>query len=349
MTKHNNAVLMIVGLMVVLSFMLTGCYTQLSRPRIDTEDEYQTNTEYEGEEYYQDQEGQDLSEQPEGNTYIYNYYPYVDPYFDSWYYYPYSWRYYNMSYLGPYPDYWWDPYGRGWIPGWYLGYSYYDSWWGGYPRHRNSYYGDYSNPSQRTYAKRPFGRRSIDAADREQRAIDTRSGLAKPQSPTRMDRPATTIASPDLRRKPGANDAIRSPNQAKRVRTNPNIKKPGNVDDGNRQTTVKPRVPVRRTEPQKDSPRSSKSYSKPKMIETAPAQKKDTNANTNRSYKPTQRSDSRGSTPSRSNEAQVSKPSTRSSAPSSHAAPRSSSSSTSSSSKGTSASKSSGSAKTNKK
>lgn len=347
MTKHIKSVLIIVGLMVILSFMLTGCYTQLSRPRIDTEDEYENNAEYEGEEYYQDQEAEGSSEQPDGDTYIYNYYPDVDPYFDSWYNYPYSWRYYNMSYLGPYPDYWWDPYGRGWIPGWYLGFSYYDTWWGGYPRHGNSYYGDYSNPSQRTYAKRPFGRRSIDTADREQRAVDTRSGLAKPQSPTRVDRPATTIASPDLRKKPVAKDAMRVPNQAKRVRMNPDIKKPGDVDDASRQTKVKPRVPVRRTEPQKDSPRSSKSYSKPKMIETAPAQKKDTN--TNRSYKPTQRSDGKSSTTSRSNDAQVSKPSTRSSAPSSHAAPRSSSSSTSSSSKETSSSKSSGSAKTNKK
>ena len=38
---------------LIISFILPGCYTQLSRPRVATEDEYYEQTE-EVDEYYQD-------------------------------------------------------------------------------------------------------------------------------------------------------------------------------------------------------------------------------------------------------------------------------------------------------
>jgi hypothetical protein len=350
MRKNINSALKIVGLVVILSFMLTGCYTQLSRPRVDTEDEYYNNTQYDDEEYYQDEGVQDPAIQEGGDTYIYNYYSQIDPYFDYWNYYPYypySWNSNRWSYLGPYPDYWWDPVGRWWTPGWYAGFYYHDSWWGGSSRYRHSNYGYYSNPSQRTYTQRPFGRRSIDTADRQQRIVDTQSGLARPQSPTRVERPTTTLASPDLRNKPVSKDATRVPATGKQVRTRPATKNSGVSDDARRQTTVKPRTPVRRSEPQKVSPRSSKSYPKPKMIETAPPKKN--NKDNSKSYNPTQRSNRSNSAPARSNDTRVSKPSTRSSAPRSSATTKSSSSSTSSSSKQSSSSESSGSSKKNKK
>lgn len=347
MRKNLNSAFKIVGMMIILSFMLTGCYTQLSRPRVATEDEYYNNPQYEDDEYYQDEGAQDPAIQDGGDTYIYNYYSPIDPYFDYWNYYPYSWNNYRWSYLGPYPDYWWDPYGRWWTPGWYGGFYFYDSWWGGHPRHRNSYYGYYSNPSQRSYTQRPFGRRSIDTADRQQRIVDTQSGLARPQSPNRVDRPTSTVASPDFRDKSASNEAKRVPASEKQVRPNsPSPKNARIVDDARRQTTVKPRTPDRRSEPQKVSPRNTKSHSKPKMIEAAPQNKSRDN---NRSYKPTKRSSSNNSSPARSSNPQVSKPSTRSSAPRSSATTKSSGSSSSSGSKGSSSSKSSGSSKTNKK
>lgn len=341
MQKSKKSAIVIIGMLIILSLLLAGCYTQLSRPRVATEDEYINDSEIDEEAYYQDQEAQDSFDQPAAQTYIYNYYAYPDPFFDPWYYYPYSWRYYNWGYLGPYPDFWWDPYGRWWAPGWYAGFAYYDGWWGNHPRHRYSNYGYYPNPSNRTYTQRPFARRSFDTIDRDRRATDTQTGLARPQTPTRTERPPATA--PDVIRKPDTRDALRVPKHDKPIRTAPRIK------DGDviRDAKAKPREVQRDSNPQKIKPRDSQSDSKPKMIETAPSRKQ--TRDNNSSYQPAPRSNNRSSTPSHSNQTQVSKPAPRSSAPASHPAPKSSSSTSSSKSSGSSSSKSSGSSKTNNK
>ena len=341
MKKNIKSALPIIGLMVILSFVLTGCYTQLSRPRVNVDDGYAS--EYDEDDYYQDQEAPYPSDQSGGDTYINNYYSSFDPYFDYWNYYPYSWRYYNWSYLGPYPDFYWDPYGRWWMPGWYAGYYYYGSWGGRYPRYYDGYY---TTPSQRNYTKRTFGRGTIPTAGRDQRIIDTQTGLARPQSPTRVERPTTTLAAPEVREKAVPRDAIRLPNQDKRVRTIPDPNKRKTGDAVKPQTNVKPRQPQRGTEVQKTPPRDSRPQSKPGMIDTAP--KKSPDRKDSKSYKPAQRSSSR-STPARSSGSQVSRPATRSETPRSSSTTRSSGSSSSSGSKESSSSKSSGSSKTERK
>jgi len=342
-----KSILLATVMILVISFMLPGCYTQLSRPRVDIEDEYYEESQNEEvEEYYQDEGA--LVDEDSRDVYIYNYYPsYWTDYYDYWYYSPYQWRY-----IGPYPYHWWDPYGHWWAPSWYVGYSYYDYWWGGYPRYYNSYnrYGYYYNGSKRTYGKRPFTRRSVRTVEREKR-IDSESSLSKPIGPTRVERPghpSTTLATPMKDKSLSPDRKQRSVKEMvnNRLKSKPRAPKKM-VDDGLSRTLTKKRPVVSKspgTKTIKSPPRSSKSYKKPNIIKRAPSKYKP--GTSKKSYSSSRRSNQNYSSGSRSSGTRISKPSTQSST--SRSSGTSSSSSRSSSSR-SSGSKSSGSSKSSGK
>lgn len=327
---------------LIISFFLTGCYTQLSRPRVATEDEYYQQSE-DVEEYYQD-EGT-INPEDSRDVNIYNYYPYYGPdYFDYWYWNPYGYRW---GYIGPYPNYWWDPYGHWWMPGWYVGIYYHDYWWGGYPRYYDSYhrYGRYTDYQTKTYGKRPFSRRSVRVVERDQKPADPPASLAQPQKTNPAQRPGSTIS------KPVARDEAISSVQKKRIgnnRTDQVIKNKGRVPSTSDE--VRPKTPARRPTTVKKpegTPRTSKNLTKPKIIEQAPARDVPRRGTPTKNYSPPKRSEKSSNSAIRSNNPRVSSPPKVSSPPRSSSntkstpPPRSSSSSSSSS-------KSSGSSKTKK-
>ncbi|MFQ5864857.1 MAG: hypothetical protein ACE5IW_06455 [bacterium] len=117
-------------LIIISTFFLSGCYTQLAKPQVQSEEqEYyvEEEQEYEGEEEYQE-EGEDYDEVHITRRYYHDihyygapwwYDPFFDPYFYR-YYYPYSSHisihigYYDPFFYDPffwYDPYWYDPYG----------------------------------------------------------------------------------------------------------------------------------------------------------------------------------------------------------------------------------------------
>lgn len=355
MIRTAKSIFLVIGFLVILSFLLPGCYTQLSRPRVDTDDKYSDTTAAEDvEEYYQDEGAPSADDSRD--VYIYNYYPYSWNdyyYYDYWsgYYNPYRWRY-----IGPYPDFWWDPYGRWWTPGWYVGFYYYDNYWGGYPRYYDSYYryGYGSSYSERTLTRRPFDRRSIGVMDRARRQ-DTQSTLAKPISPNRVERPTTTLSTPIERDKSLSPD--RKPRTVKEMvneRQQTRIKTPQTTDDGKATTVTRERPAAGKPRTIKNPPRSSETTKKPNMIEQAPSRNKP--ATPGKSYSKPIRSSNRDSNsisrPGNSNNSGSSKPASPSYTPRSSSGNETRStpppSSSSSSNKSSNSSKSSGSSRTKK-
>ena len=83
MIRTAKSIFLAIGFLVIISFLLPGCYTQFSRPGVDTDDEYYDDSEYEDvEEYYQDEDV-----------------PPADDSRDVYIYYPYSWNnYYDYGY-----------------------------------------------------------------------------------------------------------------------------------------------------------------------------------------------------------------------------------------------------------
>lgn len=350
MIRTAKSIFLAIGFLVIISFLLPGCYTQFSRPQVDTDDEYYDNSEYEdAEEYYQDEGVPSVDDSRD--VYIYNYYP--NSWYDYWYggYYNYPNRW---AYMGPYPDYWWDPYGRWWTPGWYIGFSYYDYYWGGYSRHYNSYYGygyDAGN-SRRSFSKRPFDRRSIGLVDRNRR-IDTQSTLAKPITPSRVERPGTTLSTPIVRDKSLAPDRkSRTVKEMVDQRLRSRTKTSQLPDEAKKPTVRQQRSDVQTPRTVKNPPRSSKTITKPNIIERAPQKSTPQKSNSvpKRSSNRKSKSISR---PSDSGSKSISKPSTKSYTPqSSSSSSRSTTRSTptrSSSGKSSSGSKSSGSSSRTKK
>jgi hypothetical protein len=355
MMRTFKSIFLAITSIIIISFILPGCYTQLARPRVDTDDQHYAQPEdQQTEEYYQD-EGTPRTDDYR-DVHIYNYYPFygVD-YYDYWYWnsYPYRW-----GYLGPYPDYWWDPYGHWWTPGWYIGFSYYDYWWGGYPRHYDSYYrhGYGGSFTTRNYSKRPFDRRSIGGIDRGQRGSDSQSSLAKPQEPTRIERPGQTLSTPNIRDRSLAPDrknrTVRDMvDQRLRDKATPTKR----LDDGRLRTAPDKRPAVTKPRTMDNPPRQSKMSTKPGVIEKAPSKyvpSKQKRSNTNSRSSSKQKSNTKSRSGNSNN--QVSKPSTPSYTPRSSSSsgsrstsPRSSSSPTRSSRSGRS-SKSSGSSKKSK-
>lgn len=199
--------LLALGLML-LSFVLSGCYTQLARQTQDedegvaeqavqedgmvTEEYTEESSEYTG--YQEDQ-------REVTNIYVYDYYrPYYwdpwDPWYYSWYYrhHPRS-RFYLSVGWGAYYDYWdwcgtrwsgyWDPWYRDrywWAPT----AVYYPGW----------YYPDYSpvyDPPQPN-KKRDFGRRGARGSDDDGTAPDRRGSIGKPIADrTSISKPGDTV------------------------------------------------------------------------------------------------------------------------------------------------------------
>lgn len=364
MIRTIKSIFLSIAFIIIISFILPGCYTQLARPRVDTDnqnyEEPESQAEDQPEEYYQD-EGTPAADDSR-DVYINNYYPFygVD-YYDYWYWnsYPYRW-----GYLGPYPDYWWDPYGHWWTPGWYVGFSYYNYGWAGYPRYYDSYYrhghgyGYGGNYVPRNYTQRPFDRRSIGGIDRAQRVSDSNTSLAKPQGPTRVERPGQTLATPDVRDRSIAPDrksrTVRDMvDQRLRDKTNPTKR----LDEGRQRTAPDKRPLVTKPGTVDNQPRQSKRSTKSGVIEQAPSKKYVPGNKQKRSNSTPKRSSSQKSninTRSSNSNNQVSKPAAPSYTPrsSSSSSSRStsprSSSSPNRSSRSSSSSKSSGSSKKNK-
>ena len=370
MLRSRKSIFLGMAFILIISFILPGCYTQLSRPRVDTEDEYFEKSEYEEvEEYYQDEGTLPAEDTRDVNIYNY-YYPYWDGYVDywDWYYSPYHW-----GYLGPYPHHWWYPYHHWWTPGWYVGFYYYDSWWSGYPGYYNTYY--YSNNAPvKYYSKRPFSRRSARTVGRDSRtSTEDIMTVSKPQGPTRIERTDGNLTVPrDQERVVIPDKKQRSYEKiAKQIRSRTNnprivddalpakgtkrptteqkpvIKKPATkpskiIDEARGRTVSKPKSTPGQPAKIKNPPRSSKAESKPKMINRAPSRKKvssskKSDASSRKSSSPSYKPSSRSSSP------QVSRPAPSSYTPRSSGATRSttrSSSSTSRSGSGSSRSSS---------
>ncbi|MDZ7332559.1 MAG: hypothetical protein ONB31_11320, partial [candidate division KSB1 bacterium] len=233
MTRTMKSMLLTTGFLVMVCLIFSGCYTQLSRPRVATTDDYQQPSEGEKDEYYQD-EGTSSNETRD--VYIYNYYPFYGyTFYDPWYwtYYPHRW-----VYLGPYPDYWWNPYGPWWTPGWYIGIYHYNYWGWGHYRYYDSYYwfgGGWSSYKPRHYAKRPFERRSFGAIGRSDQSSDSRTSLAKPATETRIERPRQSFGIPsreDRTTIPAPSRVPRPKNDVDQQRSREKIRANETVDDG---------------------------------------------------------------------------------------------------------------------
>lgn len=189
----SKTFILALGLML-MSFVISGCYTQLARQTQDDEgvaqeavheengdmEEYAENDT----EYVRDQQ----SEYDVTNIYVYDYYrPYYwdpwDPWYYSWYYrhHPRN-RFYVSVGWGAYYDYWdwcgtrWSGY---WDP-WYRDRYY---WWGPTAVYNPGwYYPDYSpiyDPPQPS-KKRDFGRRGARGSDDDGTVADRRGSLSKP-------------------------------------------------------------------------------------------------------------------------------------------------------------------------
>jgi len=345
MIRSMKSIFLGIVMILVISFILPGCYTQLSRPHVDTDDEYyQEYYDDEVDEYYQD-EGTPPAEDIH-DVYIDTYYPsYWTDYNDYWYYSHYPWRY-----VGPYPYHWWDPYGHWWAPGWYAGFSYYDSWWGGYPHYYNNYnrYGYSKNYSKRTFDKRPFARRSMRGFDRDRRT-DAEGSLSKPIGPARVERPgtpSTTLATPirDNSVSPDRNQRSVKEMINNRLKSKNRVSK--KIMDDKRPTILTKKRPIVRkpaTKTIKNQPRTSKSYTKPRIINKATSKSRP--AASKKKYSAPRKSNKSYSTGSRSSSTtRVSKPSSSSGSRSSgvRSSPTRSSTSRSSGSKSSGSSKSSG-------
>jgi hypothetical protein len=352
MPRTFKSIFLAIASIIIISFILPGCYTQFARPRVNTDDQnYVQPEDQQADEYYQD-EGTPADSDSK-DVYIYNYYPFYGPdYYDYWYWnsYPYHW-----GYLGPYPDYWWDPYGHWWRPGWYVGFSYYNYYgWGGHSRHYHSYYGHSGGGSftAKDYSKRPFDRRSIGGIDRGQRMTDSPSSLAKPQGPTRVERPGQTLSKPDVRNRTVTPDqrnrTVREMvDQRLRDKANPTKR----LENERLRKSPDKRPVVTKPGTNDNPPRQSKMSTKPGVIEKAPSnyvpsRQKRSTTNSKSSSNQKSSTKSRSSNPNK----KVSKSSTPSYSPksSSHSSSRStsprSSSGHSRSSRGSS-SKSSGSSR----
>jgi len=335
---------MFLGIVFILAISLTlpGCYTQLSRPRVDVEDEYEYSEE--STEYYQDEGAQPAEDTEDVSIYNYNYYNYrpyswIDyfDFYDYGYYSPYRW-----SYLGPNPYYWWDPYGHWWMPGWYAGYYYYDSWWGHSGYYGSYYGGGYYVGSQKTYGKRAFSRRSILPPAREKR-IDSQDALSRPLAPTRVDRSSPTYSTPAVK-----NQAVttkRSVREMVKTRLKAARSKPKLLNTGRTQKVLKKR-PIVRTKPTVRQPqRTGKSSARPSRIIERPKPRYKPSGKSRRSSPPS-RSIRKSGSSSRSS-SHISRPSAPSYTPRSSGV--SSSSSSRSSGSRSSGSRSSGASRTKRK
>jgi len=147
----------ILVLTVLVSFLVGGCYTQFSRPEVDTEYYSEDDEEeYHEEEYYDDEYvshydvygygGPSVYWGPQAWMYWSPYYRWYHPYHysDPWWYYSYGYGFY---------DPFWDPWYDQWA---YYNYYYY------HPRHH--YYWNYDHGS-RYWAERPEKQRDFDRRD----------------------------------------------------------------------------------------------------------------------------------------------------------------------------------------
>ncbi|MDW7680728.1 MAG: hypothetical protein SCK70_09200, partial [bacterium] len=205
---------------IISGLVFNGCYTQFSRPGVDTEEGYYYVDEpeqpvyedYEVEEYYDDY--------PDTEYVNYHYYDIDNYYYPSWggydyryqyvdpFYSPYDWYFYT----GFYPAYWWYPSFHRYYPGWYISFWYSDYYWhsGNYWYNRHYYQGGWvSQPMN----KRPFSKRTPGLVTREPRRVSrqevvSRDGVLPKRvrrpdaTPERIVKPADAIRSPDRRSKP---------------------------------------------------------------------------------------------------------------------------------------------------
>ncbi|NOZ60273.1 MAG: hypothetical protein GXO74_01190 [Calditrichaeota bacterium] len=177
MRRMQNILPRLLFVIFLATFLFAGCYTQLERPRVDTDDEYYYEEETAPEEQGQSQQ-EPYYDQSDTTVVNYNYYNnnyYFDPFMDPWDYWygaNYNPYFYGYYYSGFYPGYWWDPYYHPYYPGWYAGFygGYYD-WW----NYDNYWYGGGMYWVAGTKKKRSFDRRSIGQLDREVRRVQRES------------------------------------------------------------------------------------------------------------------------------------------------------------------------------
>lgn len=363
MKTRKKSFYMAVLFIFMISFILPGCYTQLSRPQVDTQDEYYSD------EYIEEYDTEEIEDYyDEGEEYvdpavIYDTDVYVNPYpyWDSWsysYYDPYYYDVYSWSYMGAYPNYWWSPYSHWWGPSWYVGYGYYDyySW-----RNRGYYhdyyrYGYYEKPTRGRMQQRDFTRRTPGLADRQRRDEQRNVTRANPSAGVdRTVRPGNTLQNPTIRN--DARAVKRADKNAPKVLTRPSLKDNKKIANelkkrylnrsSVRKTTDRNKIRIRTI------PRNTRQSVQKPRINTNPRSRVTRPSSTNKRYSPPSRSNRRSSSGYRPRSSSSSSrssgksytprssSSSRSSATRSISKPpsRSSSRSSSSSSKGSSSSK----------
>jgi len=173
--KTKNFVM--IGLLAMSLFVLTGCYTQMAKPDPNEDEAVAAQAEQaESEEPVQEEQAQEeaYAVPHETNVYVYGGYGYPYYYDPYWYdpfwspYYPYrSGLYVHIGYGGYYRDPW-DWCGSPWYYGWRCGYyGYSSSWWPTYGYYSPHYYGHYYDDDLRYPVKqRGFDRRGRSGDDR---------------------------------------------------------------------------------------------------------------------------------------------------------------------------------------
>ncbi|MFZ5517596.1 MAG: hypothetical protein ACOY90_13195 [Candidatus Zhuqueibacterota bacterium] len=310
--KTNRSSFYLATLLIfMMSFILPGCYTQLSRPQVDTQDEYysdENRSEYDAEEaedYYDDEQYADSTVIQETDVYIHNYYPY-GPGWNFGYYDPFYYDYYRWSYVGYYPDFWWDPYSHYWGPGWYVGYSYYDYYYWRNPGYYHNYYGYNNKPERGAMNQREFNRRSPGLADHTRRDEPRNVSRVDPaQNVNRAGRTDAALKNPTIR--DDARSVKRAVKQTPSITTRPRTKdNKAMVNDLKKRYSENKRnntaTDARKTIRVKDQPRQVKQNVQRPKITTVPKSRSDASRSTNKnSASPSTSNRSSGSTSDKSN------------------------------------------------
>lgn len=265
------------ALVLTLGLMFSGCYTQFSRPDVDTDQYYDYEDEDYAEEYYEDE---DVVE-----TEYVNYY---DVYVGGppIYYGPHVWMYWSPYYRYTRHHMYYDPWWNGYRDVWHVGIydPFWDPWYDSYYNRHFHYY----HPRNHYYWGYDRGRGYESVRPQKKRDFDRRGAVAKRPSGRRGAEPSNDSITNDTRRRRPTRDSglISKPNQPTRRSSvtknrtsgstdkSPDVRKPKSTTKSSRaQKPKRSRVtkPTRKQKPSSSSAKRStstrrskpSSYSKP--------------------------------------------------------------------------------------
>jgi hypothetical protein len=199
---------------LIIAFLISGCYTQLQTVKQDNYNNDYESSSYESDEAYETEEYETLDTTDNEEIHVYHhYYPGTDPYFDYLYYDDPFWYYHTGFYLGyswPYTRWYRPIWHRPWWSWCYYCMDYYSPWYSSYypyyyPWGAYDYYPYYSSTS---YGKRPFSRRGMASTVAENRVRsrtddeDNTAGIARKRSSTKKSEPdsRTRVSEPERKK-----------------------------------------------------------------------------------------------------------------------------------------------------